>query len=109
MRNKTKQFVKIIGYILIPIFILISIFSALSLYYRSENQQVQEANNFFETDNFMYMYSASIINNFSVNANSLLVKDEDGDSYYSSNRYGIYDDYQENVQIGNKKGRVNYL
>ena len=91
MRNKTKQFVKIIGYILIPIFILISIFSALSLYYRSENQQVQEANN------------------FSVNANSLLVKDEDGDSYYSSNRYGIYDDYQENVQIGNKKGRVNYL
>ena len=55
------------------------------------------------------MYSASIINNFSVNANSLLVKDEDGDSYYSSNRYGIYDDYQENVQIGNKKGRVNYL
>lgn len=57
----------------------------------------------------MYMYSASIINNFSVNANSLLVKDEDGDSYYSSNRYGIYDDYQENVQIGNKKGRVNYL
>lgn len=109
MRNKTKQFVKIIGYILIPIFILISIFSALSLYYRSENQQVQEANNFFETDNFMYMYSASIINNFSVNANSLLVKDEDGDSYYSSNRYGIYDDCQENVQIGNKKGRVNYL
>lgn len=109
MRNKTKQFVKIIGYILIPIFILISIFSALSLYYRSENQQVQEANNFFETDNFMYMYSASIINNFSVNANSLLVKDEDGDSYYSSNRYEIYDDYQENVQIGNKKGRVNYL
>ena len=109
MRNKTKKFVKIIGYILIPIFILISIFSALSLYYRSENQQVQEANNFFETDNFMYMYSASIINNFSVNANSLLVKDEDGDSYYSSNRYGIYDDYQENVQIGNKKGRVNYL
>lgn len=109
MRNKTKQFVKIIGYILIQIFILISIFSALSLYYRSENQQVQEANNFFETDNFMYMYSASIINNFSVNANSLLVKDEDGDSYYSSNRYGIYDDYQENVQIGNKKGRVNYL
>lgn len=109
MRNKTKQFVKIIGYILIPIFILISIFSALSLYYRSENQQVQEANDFFETDNFMYMYSASIINNFSVNANSLLVKDEDGDSYYSSNRYGIYDDYQENVQIGNKKGRVNYL
>lgn len=109
MRNKTKQFVKIIGYILIPIFILISIFSALSLYYRSENQQVQEANNFFKTDNFMYMYSASIINNFSVNANSLLVKDEDGDSYYSSNRYGIYDDYQENVQIGNKKGRVNYL
>jgi signal transduction histidine kinase len=109
VRNKTKQFVKIIGYILIPIFILISIFSALSLYYRSENQQVQEANNFFETDNFMYMYSASIINNFSVNANSLLVKDEDGDSYYSSNRYGIYDDYQENVQIGNKKGRVNYL
>ena len=109
MRNKTKQFVKIIGYILIPIFILISIFSALSLYYRSENQQVQEANNFFETDNFMYMYSASIINNFSVNANSLLVKDEDGDSYYSSNRYGIYDAYQENVQIGNKKGRVNYL
>ena len=109
MRNKTKQFVKKIGYILIPIFILISIFSALSLYYRSENQQVQEANNFFETDNFMYMYSASIINNFSVNANSLLVKDEDGDSYYSSNRYGIYDDYQENVQIGNKKGRVNYL
>lgn len=109
MRNKTKQFVKIIGYILIPIFILISIFSALSLYYRSENQQVQEANNFFETDNFMYMYSASIINNFSVNANSLLVKDEDGDSYYSSNRYGIYDDYQENVQIENKKGRVNYL
>lgn len=109
MRNKTKQFVKIIGYILIPIFILISIFSALSLYYRSENQQVQEANNFFETDNFMYMYSASIINNFSVNANSLLVKDEDGDIYYSSNRYGIYDDYQENVQIGNKKGRVNYL
>lgn len=109
MKNKTKQFVKIIGYILIPIFILISIFSALSLYYRSENQQVQEANNFFETDNFMYMYSASIINNFSVNANSLLVKDEDGDSYYSSNRYGIYDDYQENVQIGNKKGRVNYL
>ena len=109
MRNKTKQFVKIIGYILIPIFILISIFSALSLYYRSENQQVQEANNFFETDNFMYMYSASIINNFSVNANSLLVKDVDGDSYYSSNRYGIYDDYQENVQIGNKKGRVNYL
>ena len=109
MRNKTKQFVKIIGYILIPIFILISIFSALSLYYRSENQQVQEANNFFETDNFMYMYSASIINNFSVNANSLLVKDEDGDSYYSINRYGIYDDYQENVQIGNKKGRVNYL
>lgn len=109
MGNKTKQFVKIIGYILIPIFILISIFSALSLYYRSENQQVQEANNFFETDNFMYMYSASIINNFSVNANSLLVKDEDGDSYYSSNRYGIYDDYQENVQIGNKKGRVNYL
>ena len=57
----------------------------------------------------MYMYSASIINNFSINANSLLVKDEDGDSYYSSNRYGIYDDYQENVQIGNKKGRVNYL
>lgn len=109
MKNKTKQFVKIIGYILIPIFILISIFSALSLYYRSENQQVQEANNFFETDNFMYMYSVSIINNFSVNANSLLVKDEDGDSYYSSNRYGIYDDYQENVQIGNKKGRVNYL
>lgn len=109
MKNKTKQFVKIIGYILIPIFILISIFSALSLYYRSENQQVQEANNFFETDNFMYMYSASIINNFSINANSLLVKDEDGDSYYSSNRYGIYDDYQENVQIGNKKGRVNYL
>ena len=109
MRNKTKQFVKIIGYILIPIFILISIFSALSLYYRSENQQVQEANNFFETDNFMYMYSASIINNFSVNANSLLVKDEDGDSYYSSNRYGIYDDYQENVQIVYKKGRVNYL
>lgn len=109
MRNKTKQFVKIIGYILIPIFILVSIFSALSLYYRSENQQVQEANNFFETDNFMYMYSASIINNFSINANSLLVKDEDGDSYYSSNRYGIYDDYQENVQIGNKKGRVNYL
>lgn len=109
MRNKTKQFVKIIGYILIPIFILISIFSALSLYYRSENQQIQEANNFFETDNFMYMYSASIINNFSINANSLLVKDEDGDSYYSSNRYGIYDDYQENVQIGNKKGRVNYL
>jgi len=109
VRNKTKQFVKIIGYILIPIFILISIFSALSLYYRSENQQVQEANNFFETDNFMYMYSASIINNFSINANSLLVKDEDGDSYYSSNRYGIYDDYQENVQIGNKKGRVNYL
>lgn len=109
MENKTKQFVKIIGYILIPIFILISIFSALSLYYRSENQQVQEANNFFETDNFMYMYSASIINNFSINANSLLVKDEDGDSYYSSNRYGIYDDYQENVQIGNKKGRVNYL
>ena len=109
MKNKTKQFVKIIGYILIPIFILISIFSALSLYYRSENQQVQEANNFFETDNFMYMYSASIINNFSINANSLLVKDEDGDSYYSSNWYGIYDDYQENVQIGNKKGRVNYL
>lgn len=109
MRNKTKQFVKIIGYILIPIFILISIFSALSLYYRRENQQVQEANNFFETGNFMYMYSASIINNFSINANSLLVKDEDGDSYYSSNRYGIYDDYQENVQIGNKKGRVNYL
>lgn len=109
MKNKTKQFVKIIGYILIPIFILISIFSALSLYYRSENQQVQEANNFFETDNFMYMYSASIINNFSINANSLLVKDEDGDSYYSSNRYGIYDDYQENVQIGSKKGRVNYL
>ena len=109
MKNKTKQFVKIIGYILIPIFILISIFSALSLYYRSENQQVQEANNFFETDNFMYMYSASIINNFSINANSLLVKDEDGDSYYSSNRYGINDDYQENVQIGNKKGRVNYL
>lgn len=109
MKNKTKQFVKIIGYILIPIFILISIFSALSLYYRSENQQVQEANNFFETDNFMYMYSVSIINNFSVNANSLLVKDEDGDSYYSSNRYGIYDDYQENVQIGSKKGRVNYL
>ena len=109
MKNKTKQFVKIIGYILIPIFILISIFSALSLYYRSENQQIQEANNFFETDNFMYMYSSSIINNFSTNANSLLVEDEDGDSYYSSNRYGIYDDYQENVQIGNKKGRVNYL
>lgn len=109
MGNKTKQFVKIIGYILIPIFILISIFSALSLYYRSENQQVQEANNFFETDNFMYMYSSSIINNFSTNANALLVEDEEGDSYYSSNRYGIYDDYQENVQIGNKKGRVNYL
>lgn len=109
MKNKTKQFVKIIGYILIPIFILISIFSALSLYYRSENQQIQEANNFFETDNFMYMYSASIINNFSTNANALLVEDEEGDSYYSSNRYGIYDDYQENVQIGSKKGRVNYL
>ncbi len=77
MKNKTKQFVKIIGYILIPIFILISIFSALSLYYRSENQQVQEANNFFETDNFMYMYSASIINNFSINANSLF---KEGDS-----------------------------
>ena len=109
MKNKTKQFVKIIGYILIPIFILISIFSALSLYYRSENQQIQEANNFFETDNFMYMYSSSIINNFSTNANALLVEDEEGDSYYSSNRYGIYDDYQENVQIGSKKGRVNYL
>lgn len=109
MKNKTKQFVKIIGYILIPIFILICIFSALSLYYRSENQQIQEANNFFETDNFMYMYSSSIINNFSTNANALLVEDEEGDSYYSSNRYGIYDDYQENVQIGSKKGRVNYL
>lgn len=109
MSNRTKELVKIIGYILIPIFIVISIFSALSLYYRSENQQVQYTDSFFDTDNFMYMYSSSIINNFAINSNALLVEDANGESYYESNRYGMYDDYQDNVQIGDKIGRINYL
>ena len=109
MSNRTKEVIKILGYILIPIFIVIAVFSALSLYYRSENQQVQEMDSFFATENFMYMYSSSIINNFSMNSNALLVESTDGDTYYESNRYGMYDDYQDDVQIGNKTGRINYL
>ena len=109
MSNKTKEVTKILGYILIPIFVVIAVFSALSLYYRSENQQVQEMDSFFATENFMYMYSSSIINNFSMNSNALLVESTDGETYYESNRYGMYDDYQDNVQIGNKTGRINYL
>ena len=109
MSNRTKELVKIVGYILIPIFIVISILSALSLYYKSENQQVQEADSFFNTDNFMYMYSASIINNFAINTDALLIENSDGETYYESNRYGTYDDYQDNVQIGDKTGRINYL
>lgn len=109
MKNRTKEFIKVIGYILIPIFIVISIFSALSLYYRSENQQVQDVDNFFETDNFMYMYGSSIINNFAINSTSILVEEPEGESYYTSNRYGPYDDYQDNVQIGDEIGRINYL
>ena len=46
MSNKTKEVIKILGYILIPIFVVIAVFSALSLYYRSENQQVQEMDSF---------------------------------------------------------------
>ena len=107
MSNKTKEVIKILGYILIPIFVVIAVFSALSLYYRSENQQVQEMDSFFATENFMYMYSSSIINNFSMNSNALLVESTDGETYYESNRYGMYDDYQDNVQIGNKTGRIN--
>lgn len=53
MSNKTKEVTKILGYILIPIFVVIAVFSALSLYYRSENQQVQEMDSFFATENFM--------------------------------------------------------
>ena len=109
MSNKTKEVTKILGYILIPIFVVIAVFSALSLYYRSENQQVQEMDSFFATENFMYMYSSSIINNFSMNSNALLVESTDGETYYESNRYGMYDDYQDDVQIGNKTGRINYL
>ena len=109
MSNRTKELVKIVGYILIPIFIVISILSALSLYYKSENQQVQEADSFFNTDNFMYMYSASIINNFAINTDALLIENSDGETYYESNIYGTYDDYQDNVQIGDKTGRINYL
>lgn len=109
MKNRTKEFIKIVSYILIPIFVVISIFSALSLYYRSENQQVQDVESFFETDNFMYMYGSSIINNFAINSTSVLVEVTEGESYYTSNRYGSYDDYQDNVQIGNKTGRINYL
>ena len=109
MSNRTKELVKIIGYILIPIFIVISIFSALSLYYRSENQQVQDTDSFFDTENFMYLYTSSVINNFAMNSNALLIESTDGETYYESNRYGSYDDYQDNVQIGNKTGRINYL
>ncbi len=113
MRNRTKEIIKIVGYLLIPVFIVISILSALSLYYENKNKQVQDTTNYFATDNFAYTYSASIINNFYINSGSEIVEYDNGEvkaeSFYQSSSYGIYSDYQDDVEIGDAIGRINYL
>ena len=109
MGNSTKRLIKITGYVLIPIFIIILIFSALSLYYGNENKQIQEANDFFSTDDFKDMYATSIVNNFSINANYRRAETEEGEEYYISGGAGVYYDTQTNVNINDADGIINYL
>lgn len=91
-----RRILKNISYILIPIFLVIFVVTIVSVIFIESNQDFKEAENFYETKWFAYEYFDDISR-----YTALLEKiDSNTDIAY---------DVQEDVDIGNNKGRIYYL
>ena len=91
-----RRILKNISYLLIPIFLVIFVVTIVSVIFIESNQDFKEAENFYETKWFAYEYFDDISR-----YTALLEKiDSNTDIAY---------DVQEDVDIGNNKGRIYYL
>ena len=91
-----RRILKNISYILIPIFLVIFVVTIVSVIFIESNQDFKEAENFYETKWFAFEYFDDISR-----YTALLEKiDSNTDIAY---------DVQEDVDIGNNKGRIYYL
>ncbi len=91
-----RRILKNISYLLIPIFLVIFVVTIVSVIFIESNQDFKEAENFYETKWFAFEYFDDISR-----YTALLEKiDSNTDIAY---------DVQEDVDIGNNKGRIYYL
>ena len=91
-----RRILKNISYILIPIFLVIFVVTIVSVIFIESNQDFKNAKNFYETKWFAFEYFDDISR-----YTALLEKiDSNTDIAY---------DVQEDVDIGNNKGRIYYL
>lgn len=91
-----RRILKNISYILIPIFLVIFVVTIVSVIFIESNQDFKNAENFYETKWFAFEYFDDISR-----YTALLEKiDSNTDIAY---------DVQEDVDIGNNKGRIYYL
>ena len=91
-----RRILKNISYILIPIFLVIFVGTIASVIFIESNQDFKDAENFYETKWFSYEFFDDISR-----YTALLEKiDSNTDIAY---------DVQEDVDIGNNKGRIYYL
>ena len=91
-----RRILKNISYILIPIFLVIFVVTIVSVIFIESNQDFKDAENFYETKWFSYEFFDDISR-----YTALLEKiDSNTDIAY---------DVQEDVDIGNNKGRIYYL
>ena len=91
-----RRILKNISYILIPIFLVIFVVTIVSVIFIESNQDFKNAKNFYETKWFAFEYFDDISR-----YTALLEKiDSDTDIAY---------DVQEDVNIGNRDGKIYYL
>lgn len=91
-----RRILKNISYLLIPIFLVIFVVTIVSVIFIESNQDFKNAENFYETKWFAFEYFDDISR-----YTALLEKiDSNTDIAY---------DVQEDVDIGNNKGRIYYL
>lgn len=94
--NKYALAIRIVCYVLIPIFIVSILQSAISLFYFAEQGGKVETNHYFETEQFADLYKQSIYNNIRENYS---YTEEDGYELDVENVYGITEQNTINERI----------
>ena len=96
--NKYASFIRVMCYILIPIFVLVMVQSVISIAYFSEQKQNTKEDNYYKTSHFAQLYKQSIYNN--VQASYSYIENK-GYEVNISNLYGV-------TEANSKTGNIYY-
>lgn len=95
--NKYALAIRIVCYILIPIFVISIVHASISLLYFAEQGGIVETKDFFETERFADLYKESIYSN--INANYSYIEETEEYGVEVSNLYGVTEENTADGQI----------